>query len=80
MEILSDVLEVLLGGFTETASQMGAGITAFVESIFLSTATDGGTTLSTFGVVVLVFSAIALSLGLFRLILNWIRGLGGARL
>lgn len=80
MEILSDVLEVLLGGFTETASQMGAGITAFVESIFLSTATDGGTTLSTFGVVVLVFAAVALSLGLFRLVLNWIRGLGGARL
>lgn len=80
MEILSDVLEILLGGFTETATQMGAGITAFVESIFLTTGAEGATSLSTFGVVILVFAAVSLSLALFRLILNWIRGLGGSRL
>ena len=71
------MLEILTGGFTIVAQKMGAGVTALVEGIFLTTPTEGGTqSLSTFGVIIIVFAGVSLSLGLARWVINFCTSLG----
>ena len=57
------------------ATGIGSGMSAFVSNIFLDTS---GTTpvLSVTGGIIVVFAAIALSIGLGRLIANFLFGLG----
>lgn len=57
------------------ATGIGGGFNAFMTSIFLDT--SGSTTaLSVTGGVIVVFAAIALSIGLGRLVANYLFGLG----
>ncbi len=76
MEILTEIITILVGGFTEFAAGFGAGITALVQGIFLTSGADGAQTLSTFGVLVIVFAAISLCVGLSRWVLNFVTSLG----
>jgi hypothetical protein len=76
MTILHDVLEILLGSFSQIATAMGGALTSFASSIMVDSSGDTDT-ITTFGVLVLVFASIALGLGLFRWCLNFITSLGG---
>lgn len=75
--VLSEFIQLLVGGITELAGGIGAGIQTYVTDLFLTTGTDGAVTgLSTFGGVVAIFGGVALAVGLTTLIFNWVRSIG----
>ena len=76
MAYMTAILELLFGGFTETAKQMGLGLSQFVQGIFLDT-TAG--TLTTFGMLAVIFAGIALALSLCKFILVWVTSFGKSK-
>ncbi len=75
--ILTDFIELLVGGITELAAGIGAGVNGYVQDLFLEVSDQGAITgLSTFGGVVAIFGGISLAVGLTTLIFNWIRSIG----
>lgn len=78
MEILTAIIEILVGGFTEMAAGIGGGLNEFVKSVFLSQSGAEGATwgLSLFGTLVVVFAGIALAIGLSRWIVSWLTSFG----
>lgn len=78
MAILQQIVEILVGGITNVATGIGAGLQSLVTNIFL---TGEGTqaspyALSTMGTVIVVFAGIGLALGLSRWVLNFVTSLG----
>ena len=73
--VLQEIITLLTSGLTQMAQGIGGGMSAFVSAIFLDT-TGSTTALSVTGGVIVVFAAIALSIGLGRLIANWLFSLG----
>ena len=74
--VLLEIIALLTSGITEFAAGIGAGLSALAQNIFLSAGTDGGYTLSTFGGLIIVFAAISLTIGLSRMVVNWVTSLG----
>lgn len=75
--VLTEFIELLVGGITELASGIGSGVQQYVTDLFLTTGENGSITgLSTFGGVVAIFGGIALAVGLTTLIFNWVRSIG----
>ena len=77
--IVTEIIEILTAGITGIASGIGSGLKDLVDNIFFTTAAEGGTTMSTFGIMVCVFAGISLAIGLSRLIVRWLSSLGGSR-
>lgn len=75
MGILTQIIEILVSGFTSFASGLGGGLNEFAESIFVTVA-DGATTLTTFGTLVVVFAGLSLTIGISRWVLNFVASLG----
>lgn len=73
--ILQEVISLMVAGITQFASGLGSGLTALVSNIFLDT-TGASPVLSTFGGLIVVFGAIALTIGLSRFIVNWLTSFG----
>lgn len=78
MHILTEVIQILVGGITGIAQGVGGGLSTLAQSIFL-TGTGDTQTISTFGVLVVVFAGIGLAIGLCRLVVRWISTLGGRK-
>lgn len=76
MEILSSIIEILVGGITGIATGIGSGLSTLVQSIFLTTGEGGTQSLSTFGVMIVVFAGISLAIGLSRWVLQFLTSLG----
>ena len=81
MAILTQIIEILVGGITKVAEGIGAGLSTLVQQIMV---TGAGTeqspyALTTFGIIVVVFAGIGLALGLCRLIVHWVTTLGASR-
>lgn len=75
MGILNQIIEILVGGITGVAEGLGSGLSTITESIFL-VSSEGSQTLSVMGTMIVVFAGIALALGLFRWVLNFLTSLG----
>lgn len=75
MDLVVQMVQILVGGLTETAKGIGSGLNDLVTSVFLF---QNGEVweLSTFGSVILAFGGIALAIGLSRFVVNWITGWG----
>jgi hypothetical protein len=73
--VLTEIIELLTSGLTQMATGIGGGLQALVGSIFLTT-TEGVTTLSEFGGLIIVFAGVALAIGLSRWVVNWLTSLG----
>lgn len=71
MNILTQIIEILVGGIAGVAEGIGGGLSTLASSIFLA---EG--TLSTFGTLVVVFAGIGLAIGLSRWVLNFVTSLG----
>lgn len=76
--LLSEIIEILVGGITNIASGIGGGLQSLVTDIFV---TGAGTTespykLSVYGGVIVVFAGIALAVGLSRFVVSWLSSLG----
>lgn len=75
--ILTEFIQLLVGGISELAKGIGTGVNGFVKDLFLVTDAQGAITgLSTFGGVIAIFGGIALATGITTLIFNWIRSIG----
>lgn len=76
-DILSEFIQLLVGGIKDLAIGIGTGVNGFVKDLFLEVDAQGAITgLSTFGGVVAIFGGIALAVGITTLIFNWIRSIG----
>lgn len=79
VQIMQAVIEILVGGITEVAKGIGGGLSTLAQSVFLTTTGEGSTattTLSTFGVLIIVFAGISLAIGLSRWVVNFVASLG----
>ena len=72
MTVLSQIIQLLVGGLKEMATGIGQGLTALVESIFVS----AGGALTTFGSLIVIFAGISLAIGLSRWVVNFVTSLG----
>lgn len=77
--VLNEIIELLTSGISNIASGIGSGLGNLVEGIFLKVGTDGTVTgLSTFGGVIVIFAGVGLAIGLSKLVVHWVSGLGGS--
>lgn len=79
VQIMQAVIEILVGGITEVAKGIGGGLSTLAQSVFLTTTGEGAsatTSLSTFGVLIVVFAGISLAIGLSRWVVNFVASLG----
>lgn len=73
--VVSSIIEILVSGITGIATGVGNGLTELVKSIFFTTSGET-TTLSTFGIMIVVFAGISLAIGLSRWVLQFLTSLG----
>lgn len=79
VQIMQAVIEILVGGITQVAQGIGSGLSTLAQSVFLQTSGTGETattSLSTFGVLIVVFAGISLAIGLSRWVVNFVASLG----
>lgn len=62
-------------GLTQMATGIGQGFQSFMSAIFLDSS-GNATALSVTGGIIVIFAAIALAIGLGRLVANYLFGLG----
>lgn len=78
-EVLNEIITLLTSGISGIATGIGDGLGNLVESIFLKVGTDGTVDgLSVFGGVIVIFAGVGLAVGLSKLVVHWISGLGGS--
>lgn len=80
--VVEQIVGILVSGITGLASGIGTGVQSLVNALWFTTTgtgSDAVTTMSVFAVMVCVFAAIGLAVGLSRLIFNWLGSLGGSR-
>ena len=78
-QIMQSIIEILVGGITQVAQGIGSGLSSLAKSVFLTTVGQGESateTLSTFGVLIVVFAGISLAIGLSRWVVNFVASLG----
>ena len=73
--IVSQIIEILVSGISGIATGIGGGISELVKSIFFTT-TGETTTMSLFGIMIVVFAGISLAIGLSRWVLQFLTSLG----
>ena len=79
--VLTEIIQLLVGGITGIAQGIGTGVSTLVQDIFL---TGEGTqaspyALSVFGAVIAVFAGISLAVGLCRWVMNFLTSLGAKK-
>ena len=79
--VLTEIIQLLVGGISGIAQGIGSGVNALVTDIFV---TGEGTTsspyaLSVFGAIIAVFGGIALAVGLSRWVMNFLTSLGAKK-
>ena len=75
--VLTEIIDILVGGITGIATGVGSGLAALVSNIFLDT-TGETTKLSVFGGVIVIFAGVSLAIGLCRWVTNWVTSLGAS--
>lgn len=73
--ILSEIIQLMVGGITGIATGVGAGLSTLASSVFLDTTGDTPV-LSVFGALVVIFAGISLAIGLCRWVVNFVTSLG----
>ena len=79
VQIMQAIIEILVGGISGVATGIGQGLSTLAQSVFLQTTGNGEsatTSLSVFGVLVVVFAGISLAIGLSRWVVNFVASLG----
>lgn len=79
VQIMQAIIEILVGGIAGVATGIGQGLSTLAQSVFLQTTGSGEsatTSLSVFGVLVVVFAGISLAIGLSRWVVNFVASLG----
>lgn len=71
-DLLTNIIQILVGGIKGVATGIGAGLSDLVNGIFIGP--EGG--LSAFGALVVIFAGISLAVGLCRWVVNFVTSLG----
>ena len=75
--ILTEIIELMIGGITGIAGGIGSGLSELVSNIFLKVGETGTIEgMSVFGGLIVVFAGVALAIGLSRWVVNWVTSLG----
>lgn len=75
--ILTEIIDLLIGGITGIAGGIGSGLSELVSNIFLKVGETGAVEgMSVFGGLIVVFAGVALAIGLSRWVVNWVTSLG----
>ena len=75
--VLNEIITTLTSGISQMATGIGTGIGNLVTEIFLKVDESGAVTgLSTFGGVIVIFAGIGFAVGLSKLVVHWVSGLG----
>ena len=74
--MITEIIDILVGGLTAIPSAIGQGLNGALSAIFIEAGESGG--LSLFAEFALTFGGIALGLSLTYLVFNIIRGKVGA--
>lgn len=75
--VLTDFIDLLVGGITNLGAGIGTGMNQFVQDLFLKVDQTGAVEgLSIFGGVTAVFGGIGLAVGITTAIFLWIRSIG----
>lgn len=77
--LMSDIIKILVGAIKDFATGIGQGLSALVQSVFLVTTSEASsstTTLSVFGIVIIIFAGVSLAVGLSRWVVNFLTSLG----
>ena len=69
--IVSQIIEILVSGISGIATGIGGGITELVKAIFFTTSGET-TTMSLFGIMIVVFAGVSLAIGLSRWVLQFL--------
>lgn len=78
MNILTEIIEILVGGITGVAEGVGSGLQSLATNIFLD-GTGDAQTLSVMGTLIVVFAGIGLAIGLSKFVLYWVASLGASK-
>jgi len=73
--VLQEIIGLLTSGISSLASGLGSGMQALVSNIFLETG-QSGTTLSTFGGMIVIFGAISLTIAISKWVTSWLTSWG----
>ena len=76
--VINEIITTLTSGIEGVATGIGSGLGQLVENIFLKMNGSEVVGLSTFGGVVVIFAGVGLAIGLSKLVVHWITGLGGS--
>ena len=77
--IIAEIISILTAGITGIATAIGGGLNDLVNNLFFTTTGDT-TSMSMFGIMVVVFAGIGLAIGLSRLVVQWLGSLGGRKM
>lgn len=78
VEILKEIITILTGGITQTATAIGAGLSEVVKAMLLDTS-EATMKLSIFGGVVVVFAGISLAIGLTKWAMYFVSSFGRSK-
>lgn len=76
--ILTEIIQLLVGGISGIATGIGQGLNELVSELFITTTGDTQS-LSIFGAVVAIFGGVALSISLSKFVTKWIASLGARK-
>ena len=74
-DIVGDIVEILVSGISGLAQGIGSGINTAVTSLFI-TSSEGQSSLSVAGGIIVTFGAIALAVSLSCFVTKWLFSLG----
>lgn len=73
--IVGEIVDILVAGIVDLGEGIGTGINSAVTSLFITTS-EGVSSLSVAGGIIVVFAAISLAVGLTTFITKWLFSLG----
>ena len=74
--VLSEFVQILVGGITQMATGIASGVTAMAKALFLEESNGAITGLSVFGGIVAIFAGLALAISITTRVYTWVTSLG----
>lgn len=76
--VLTEFINILVGGVTQMATGLAGGIVAMAKALFLEVNAETGavTGLSIFGGVIAIFAGISFAVGITTRVYLWVTSLG----
>lgn len=75
--VLTEFINILVGGVTQMATGLAGGVVAMAKALFLEVSEGGAVTgLSIFGGIIAIFAGISFAVGITTRVYLWVTSLG----